>query len=93
MNGSVRNNIYNPKRVRGNDDMRYIKVTTALAIKAITIAEDVFAVAVMLLAVGNGWNAGQLAVALISIVGGAEVAKVLVRINYFINKKENKIDS
>ncbi len=93
MNGSVRNSVCNPQRVRGDNDMRNLKLTTALAIKAIAIAEDVFAIAVMLLAVGNNWNAGQLAIALITIVGGAEVAKVLVKINYFINKKENKIDS
>lgn len=76
-----------------NRRKKLMRITTALAIRAITVAMYVLGIAVMLLAVGNGWNAGQLSIALLSIVGGAEIAKALVKINYYINKKENKIDS
>jgi hypothetical protein len=93
MNGGIRNSISGNGRVRGANDMCNSKITAALAIKALDIAKAVFAVSVMLLAVGNGWSAGLLSVWLIGIVGGAEIAKVLVKINYFENKKESKIDS
>ena len=91
MNGGIRNNVSDNRRVRDNHDMCNSKITAALAINALDIAKVVFAFSVMLLAVGNGWSAGQLSVWLIGIVGGAEIAKVIVRINYFINKKEGKV--
>jgi hypothetical protein len=91
MNGGVRNSIPDNRRVRGANDMLYSKIVTAMAITALDIAKVVFAVSVMLLAVGNNWSAGLLSVWLIGIVGGAEIAKLLVKINYFNNKKENKV--
>jgi len=95
LNGGIRHNIYNPRRVRGANDMLYSKIVTAMAITALDIAKIVFSFAVMLLAVGNNWSAGLLSIWLIGIVGGAEIAKVLVKINYFENKGaqgENKFN-